>query len=213
MVALFQTLFNQWENPFGSFLEGSQIRLSPLDPSHFATLVELGKDSRIWTNFPSDRGDASKHLSHLSEIKEDMDNGSQLAFVIEEKASGAIAGMTRLYHLNQSHRQLEIGSWLHPNFWSSGINTESKFLLLTFCFEALQTIRVQFRTDVTNQRSRQALEKMGATLEGVIRNERIKDDGTYRHAAVYSIIEQEWAEVKALFVEKLSRYSPLQMAS
>jgi RimJ/RimL family protein N-acetyltransferase len=93
---------------------------------------------------------------------------------------------------------LEIGAtWLHPNYWSKKINLECKYIMLTHCFEALETMRVQFRTNDTNLRSRKAIEKLGATFEGILRKDKILEDNTIRNAVIYSIIDDEWKIVKA----------------
>jgi RimJ/RimL family protein N-acetyltransferase len=196
-----------------ALLEGPRISLLPLELHHIDTLVALGNHPEIWTHFPENREDPQERLHHLQTCYEEMQAGRQLAFVIQIQSTGQLAGFTRLFHLNPLHRQLEMGSWLHPHFWQSGINTEAKLLLLTFSFECLQTIRVQFRTDATNVRSQHALEKMGATLEGILRNERIKPCGNYRDCLLYSIIEAEWPAVKQHLQQKQANYQRLQLAS
>jgi N-acetyltransferase len=212
MNTIFDHHINPWIAP-NTVLEGSQVLLKPLESTHFQDLIALGREEKIWESFPSSRSDEFKHYIHLSESLDGMSLGSQHAFVIIEKSSGEIAGMTRLYHLSKSNRQLEIGSWLHPNFWGMGINTEVKYLLLALCFEELKTIRVQFRTDKTNIRSCRALEKIGANLEGIIRNERIREDGTFRDAAIFSILDQEWMQTKNTLLKKMNQYQLLSLAS
>lgn len=194
-------------------LEGQLISLVPLELSHIETLVSLGNQPEIWTHFPENRENPEERLQHLHACWQEMQAGHQLAFALQLNTSGQLVGFTRLFHLNPINRQVEMGSWLHPDFWQSGINTEAKLLLLTFCFECLHTIRVQFRTDSTNLRSQNALEKMGATLEGIIRNERIKPCGNYRDCHLYSIIESEWPDVKQHLKQKRAKYQGLQLAS
>jgi N-acetyltransferase len=212
MNNIFDFQSSPWIAPNTS-LEGNQVLLKSLESNHFHSLIALGKEEKFWENFPMSRSDEFKHYLHLSDSLENMTLGTQHSFVIIEKSSGEIAGMTRLYHLNKSNRQLEIGSWLHPTFWGMGINTEVKYLLLSLCFEELKTIRVQFRTDKTNIRSCRALEKIGANLEGIIRNERIKEDGTFRDAAIFSILDNEWMLTKTALLKKMNKYQPLSLAS
>ncbi len=189
-------------------LVGERISLLPMEYEHLELIADLGRDPRIWESFPADRSDPSVHFRHLTNGFVAMKRGEQQAFCIQIKNTGQIAGVTRLFHLDPKNRQLEIGSWLHPDFWRSGINTEAKFLLLQFCFENLETVRVQFRTDANNQRSRVALDKIGATFEGIFRNERIREDGSTRDAAFYSILDREWfGGVRESFLEKMAKFS------
>lgn len=212
MVALVHPETDFWIAP-DTLIEGENIRLIPLQPEYIDTLTSLGDCAQIWENFPVSRQHPEVHRRYLLHSLAEMWRGHLHIFVIEIKATGLIAGTTRLFHLNREHRQLEIGSWLHPDFWKSGINTEAKYLLLKFCFQHLNTVRVQFRTDATNTRSRQALEKMGASLEGIFRNERIREDGTSRDCAFYSILDREWLGVQAMLESRLNRYNNWQMAS
>lgn len=125
------------------------------------------------------------------------DEGEQYPFTIFYKPEQKIIGSTRLTELQPSHLRLEIGwTWMHPDYWHTGINLECKLLLLTFCFEHMHTHRVQFRTDVRNIRSQKAIEKIGGVREGIFRNDMIRDDGSRRDSVYYSIIEEEWATAK-----------------
>jgi RimJ/RimL family protein N-acetyltransferase len=194
--------------PADTTLSDHRVTLRPLCHDDLETLCALGSDPRIWACFPSDRSDPAVHFRHLAQCFSDMQRGLQHAFCIQLRSTGQIVGMTRLFHLDAANRQLEIGSWLHPDHWRGGINTAAKFLLLEFCFERLATIRVQFRTDVRNLQSRQALEKMGAVQEGIFRNERIRADGSTRDAVFYSILDREWPDVRAGFLKKMQQYQP-----
>lgn len=108
-----------------------------------------------------------------------------------------VAGSTRLMDISRQHRGMEMGwTWLQPYLWGTGFNEECKFLLLNHAFEELKAVRIYLKTDENNLRSRKAIQKIGATFEGVLRNHMIRDDGSYRHSAVYSIIEEEWPTVK-----------------
>jgi RimJ/RimL family protein N-acetyltransferase len=103
------------------------------------------------------------------------------------------------------HRRLEIGwTWYDPAFWRTGLNRECKLLLLTYAFETLKAIRVQFLTDENNHRSRTAISGIGATMEGIMRNERIRSNGAYRNTVVFSIIDTEWEQAKALLTKPRS---------
>lgn len=212
MVAHLQPEHEYWIPP-QQILEGDTIVLMPLQAEYLDEITALGTDARIWERLPYNRQEEATHRQYLLHSLHEMRRGALHAFVIIQKNTGKIAGMTRFFHLNPAHRQLEIGSWLHPDYWKSGINTEAKLLLLQFCFEHLNTVRVQFRTDACNLRSRKALESMGAMPEGIFRNERIREDGTCRDCAFYSILDREWSDVKTRLEHKLLHYRNWQMAS
>ena len=109
-----------------------------------------------------------------------------------------------LYNFSWDNSKLEIGwTWSNPAFWLTGHNRECKLLLLTYCFETLGAIRVQFLTDEINTRSRRALEGMGCTMEGILRNERIKDNGGYRNSVVFSVIDSEWLDMKQKLIAQI----------
>ena len=128
---------------------------------------------------------------------------TQFPFVIRHKLSGGLVGSTRFLDIQSSHRKLEIGStWLIPEYWATSVNLECKLLLLTYCFEKLNAFRVQLKTDENNIRSRKAIEKIGGVFEGILRNDMIRDNGTKRNSAYYSIIEEEWI-LKRKNLEKL----------
>lgn len=177
-------------------LESENIQLLPLTAALIDSIVAAGADERIWTYFPVNLCDRQKHADYLHKMLESMSVPVCMPFAVKEIWSGRTIGFTRLFNLNPANRQCEIGSWLHPDYWSTGMNREVKNLLLGYCFDTLKTIRVQFRTDTRNVRSRKALEKLGAVYEGVVRCERILENGATRDAAFYSILESEWAQIR-----------------
>jgi len=99
---------------------------------------------------------------------------------------------------------LKIGwTWIVKDYWGTNVNFESKFLLLSYCFEILKTVRVQLKTKDTNMRSRKAIEKIGAKFEGILRKDKIQDDGTTRNAAYFSILDDEWENAKTKLITQL----------
>ncbi len=192
-------------------LEGKKVRLCALQESHFGDLIALGLDKRIWTHYPFDFSAADRHLRHLCEIMDQVKMGVCQAFTVFHARHHFPVGMTRLFHLNREHRQCETGSWLAPAYWENGMNTEAKFLLLDYCFEALQLLRVQFRTDTRNIPSRRSLEKLGAQFEGIIRKERVLENGTVRDAALYSIIDSEWPAVRTGLLQKVMVWKAMDL--
>jgi RimJ/RimL family protein N-acetyltransferase len=130
--------------------------------------------------------------------------GTALPFTIFDKTSGKPAGSTRYGNIDKEHRRLEIGwTWIGKQWQRTPINTDTKLLLLTHAFEKLNCIRVEFKTDSLNERSRNALLRIGAKEEGVFRNHMITPSGRLRHSVYYSIIDSEWPEVKLLLQSKL----------
>ncbi|HOY08389.1 MAG TPA: GNAT family protein [Saprospiraceae bacterium] len=198
---------NHWINEPVT-LRGQTVDLIPLEPAHFAELSVLATDKRIWEFYVYDASVPEKFTSIFESAFTEKQNGSQFPFAILHKAENRLIGSTRLLDIQPNHKKLEIGStWLHPDYWASAVNLECKLLLLTYCFEQLQTVRVQLKTDERNLRSRKAIEKIGGQFEGILRNDMIRDDGTYRNSAYYSLIIQEWPDKKrnleALFQAKL----------
>src|SRR5690606_33587051 len=109
---------------------------------------------------------------------------------------GKAIGSTRFLEIDRENKGIEIGfTWLNPSVWRTSVNTECKYLLLQYCFEELKYIRVQFKTDILNVRSQTAIARLGAKKEGILRNQKIRQDGTYRDSVYFSIIESEWEEV------------------
>ncbi len=112
----------------------------------------------------------------------------------------------RQLYIQPLNRKLEIGStWLHPDYWGSEVNLECKLLMLTYCFEKAGALRVQFKTDEDNKRSRKAIEKIGGKFEGIFRHDMLRDNGTNRNSAYYSIINLEWSNVKANLTDLLQQ--------
>ncbi|MCB9315499.1 MAG: GNAT family N-acetyltransferase [Lewinellaceae bacterium] len=185
-------------------LNGTLVQLAPLKTDHFDALLEVAADKRIWTHYTLDGSKAERLRSALNDGLLEWRKGTQFPFVIVEKSSNRLIGSTRLLELQQVHRKLEIGwTWLHPDYWGTAVNLECKLLLLTFCFETLGATRVQLRTDENNIRSWKAIEKIGARFEGILRHDLIRDDGSHRNSAYFSIIEPEWKQVKLQLSEKL----------
>ncbi len=177
-------------------LEGETVMLIPLDKKYFNELIEVAKDKKIWEYYAFDGSNPNTMQGILHAALVERDNGNQFPFVIFHKADNAIIGSTRFLDIQPTHRKLEIGStWLHPNYWATGVNRECKLLLLTYCFKHLKAIRVQLKTDENNLRSRKAIEKIGGQFEGILRHDMLRDNGTKRNSAYYSLLDEEW-EVK-----------------
>jgi RimJ/RimL family protein N-acetyltransferase len=185
-------------------LEGQLIQLITLNKDHFSELEALAADKRIWQYYVYDGTDPTRFRSVLRSAVDEMLKGTQLPFVIYHKVEKKIIGSTRFIDIQATHRKVEIGStWLHPDYWGTAVNLECKLLMLTYCFENIGALRVQFKTDENNARSRRAIEKVGGKFEGVLRHDMLRDNGTNRNSAYYSIIDNEWRALKAALTAQL----------
>lgn len=178
-------------------LTGRSVRLEPLSRDHAAGLLDSARAPEIW-RFMNETLDGPAAVERWIEsgLKANA-AGTDNVFVIVEQASGRVIGSTRYLDIRPAHRGLEIGwTWLAKDQWRNGVNTECKYLLLHHAFEATGAIRVQLKTHRLNFRSRQAIERIGAQFEGILRNAVIMPDGTFRDSAYYSVIDSEWPAVR-----------------
>ncbi len=179
-------------------LAGNHVRLEPLTLDHIPGLTIAGQDESIWKYmlYGTIRTEAQMRVWVL-DLLEKQKLGTDLPFVVIHMESGRIAGATRYLEVRPQHRSLEIGgTWYAAEFQRTAVNTESKYLLLKYAFENLKCIRVQFKADARNLRSRRAIERLGAVPEGILRNHYILPDGTVRDSAYYSILDREWPQVR-----------------
>jgi RimJ/RimL family protein N-acetyltransferase len=189
-------------------LVGSRARLVPLVSEHAHALLEAGRDPTIWTYLPRHPRTLADMKALVAEALERRDAGVDFPFVVLDQAdNGQVVGSTRLCDIDRANRSLEIGwTWLDSAVWRTRINTECKRLLLGHCFETLGAIRVFLKTDARNVRSQKAIERIGATKEGVWRKHRILADGYVRDSVYYSVIDDEWPAVKVDLDELLARW-------
>jgi N-acetyltransferase len=199
---------DKWD-PIAQTLEGTLVRVEALAERHKEGLREAGADPAIWRWMPLDASASAEHFERWwADAVEHTAAGTEAAFVIVERESETVVGSTRYCALSPEHRGLEIGwTWLAPAVWRSGVNLETKLLLLGYAFEELGCIRVELKTDALNDRSRAAILGIGATFEGIFRNHRIRADGTFRDSAYYSVIESEWPAVAAALEARLAAHA------
>jgi RimJ/RimL family protein N-acetyltransferase len=186
-----------WENLTG-VLDGRVVRLEPLARRHEEGLFEAARDERIWRWMPYDAS-ASPETFHtwLEDALAASEAGTEGAFATIDADTGQPIGSTRYLALRPEHRSLEIGwTWLAPACWQTGANVEAKLLMLWHAFEDLGCLRVEFKTDARNDRSRAALAALPARFEGVFRKHMLVRGGERRDTAYYSIIDEEWPEVR-----------------
>lgn len=187
-------------------LVGDRAKLIPMAESHIEGLFGAGSDPQIWAYMPM-RVETIEDMRRLvSGALSARATGAEFPFVIIDQESDNIVGSTRFLDISVPNRHLEIGwTWLVPTVWRTRINTECKYLLLKHCFETLRTIRVQLKTDGRNVRSQQAIERIGAVKEGVLRKHRVMPDGYIRDSVYFSVIDDEWSSVKERLESMLQR--------
>lgn len=189
-------------------LTGQHATLVPLDPAHHQDLVQATQDGELWrlwyTSAPSPDGMFAEIERRLALHRE----GAMLPFSVIHNGQQRVVGMTTFMHIDATNRRLEIGStWYRRSVQRTALNTECKLMLLTYAFEALECIAVEFRTHVMNRQSRTGIERLGAKLDGILRSHEISRhpdaQGSVRDTCVYSIIASEWKAVRANLLHRL----------
>lgn len=178
-------------------LSGQAVTLKPLERTHAAALLEAASDGRLWELWYTGVPSAESMDQYIETALSDQQAGLALPFVVLDNVSGNIIGSTRFCHADVPNQRIEIGyTWYAKRFQRSAINTECKYLMLTHAFEELETIAVEFRTHWHNQPSRQAIARLGAKQDGILRNHQKQVGGGYRDTVVFSITNNEWPVVK-----------------
>jgi RimJ/RimL family protein N-acetyltransferase len=186
-------------------LTGRIVRLEPLSEEHVHDLAIAGQDESIWKYMLYGTVTSEEGMrTWVQDMLVRQSRGTDLPFAVIHLESGRAIGGTRFMEIRPQHRGVEIGgTWYATPYQRTAVNTECKYLLLGYAFDVWQCVRVQFKADLRNERSQQALERIGAKREGVFRNHMILPDGSIRHSVYYSIIESEWALVKRGLEKKL----------
>ena len=191
-----------WIEPVS--LSSPRVDLQPLSLAHQADLADSVRDGELWnlwyTTIPTPdtmRAEIERRLRLQAE-------GSMLPFAVIDAATQRAVGMTTYMHIDAQNHRLEIGStWYRQSLQRTSVNTQCKLLLLSHAFETLACVAVEFRTHFFNRPSRQAIERLGAKLDGVLRQHQRSADGAFRDTCVYSIIDSEWPTVRASLVHRL----------
>ena len=188
-------------------LQGSLVTLRPLLKTDAPLLIDAAEDGELWslpfTVVPS----ADTVDSYIQKALKGQADGTVMPFAVTLSSDQRVIGSTRLWKIDRENRKLEIGhTWYSQSWQKTAANTESKLLLLRYAFKQLKCIRVQFTTDVLNERSQAAILRIGAIQESIIRNERIMPDGRKRTSIRYSIIDDEWPQVQSNLERRLSGY-------
>ena len=173
---------------------------------HLAGLTQVGLDAEIWRWMPMFVQSPQDMRTLVEEALAEAEAGTMVPFTTIERSSGKPVGSTRYLSMVPQHRRLEIGwTWLAPEWQHGVVNSEAKLLMLRHAFDKLGALRVEFKTDALNEKSRTALLKIGAVEEGVFRHHMIMPGGRLRDSAYYSVIEEEWPSVRARLESRLAR--------
>jgi RimJ/RimL family protein N-acetyltransferase len=193
-----------WVEP--AVLEGSVVRLEPLSLDHLPGLISVGLDADIWRWMPVAIQTPGDMRTYVETALEGRDSGREMPFATVEVASGRVIGGTRYLNIEPAHRRLEIGyTWLAPAWQRTAANTEQKLLMLGHAFNDLGALRVEFKTDSLNEKSRTALLGIGATEEGTMRNHMITQGGRRRHSVYFSVVEEDWPQVRQHLEARIAR--------
>jgi len=186
-------------DPVPVVLTGAHAIVMPLAPAHAADLFAAGGDDATWLYMPRPALRSVEDAgSMIRQALADSEDGGEIAFAIVERATGRAVGSTRYLDIARPHRALEIGwTWIGAAWQRTALNTECKLLLLTHAFEAQGAHRVTLKTDLRNERSQRAIERIGGVREGVLRRHRVCWDGSVRDTVYYGILDSEWPSVKA----------------
>lgn len=175
-------------------LTGSLVRLEPLTMDMVPAVTAVAMHAEIWTYLDEATPTRQGVSDLVSEAVQEQQQGLRIPFVIVELATSEVIGSISYLDIQRKHRGVEIGwAWVTPSRWGTGAGHEAAELLLRHAFQSAGAIRVVFKTDSRNVRSRRAIERLGAVREGVFRNHRILRDGHRRDSIFYSVIDQDWA--------------------
>lgn len=185
-------------------LEGNFVRLEPLRIGHHPQLCEVGLDEDLWRISPDQIETPDDMMHYIETALAEQNRGVSLPFVTIEKSSKRIVGSTRFGNIAPKDRRVEIGwTWIAKDWQRTYVNTETKLLMLTHAFENWNCNRVEFKTDLLNEKSRNALLRLGARQEGIFRAHIICQSGRVRDSIYFSIIKPEWAQIKQNLEVKL----------
>ena len=187
-------------------LDGRRVRLEPLTEDHFEGVVRAGAFEELWkwTNAKADTRETMR--AYFDEAMKMAQSGNARPFATVDKASNKVIGSTRFANADRPNRRVEIGwTWITPAFQRSYVNSEAKYLMLAHAFETWGCARVELKTDVLNEKSRNAMKRMGAVEEGVLRKHVLTYSGRWRDSIYYSVLDTEWPNVKERLAGFVSR--------
>jgi len=180
-----------------ALLTGGLVALEPINTQHLEGLQLAASAPKLWHYIPFALNDPSIMELYVGHVSSSPEKGEGQAYAIRHNETGRVIGGSGYWHIDHQNNKLEIGgSWLMEDFQRSGVNTEVKYLLLKNAFEVLGCNRVGFSIDARNEKSLRAIERIGATKEGVLRCDMVMHDGSLRDSAIYSVVKREWPAVQ-----------------
>jgi N-acetyltransferase len=187
-------------------LEGRLVALEPVEPRHEEPLWEAAQDPKIWSLMSFDAGLNREGFNRWwTHLRNSFAAGEEVPFATVLRDHGRVVGSTRYLTLRPEHRGVEIGhTWLRSELWQTGANVEAKLLMLEHAFERCGCMRVEFKTDARNERSRRAMEALPSRFEGIFRKHMLVRDGEVRDSAYYAIIDDDWPAVRANLERRLA---------
>jgi RimJ/RimL family protein N-acetyltransferase len=186
-------------------LQGRHVRLVPMTPEHVSALWEAARHPELWRLGMSRMDSEDDMRRYVAAALQAQSAGTALPFVTTEAATGKVIGSTRFGNAEPAHRRVEIGwTWITPAWQRTGVNTEAKYLMLRHAFESLGCVRVELKTDVLNDRSRNAMLRIGAREEGILRKHQITELGRIRDSIFFSVVDDEWPAVRARLEEMMA---------
>jgi N-acetyltransferase len=190
-------------------LEGDWVRLEPVGPHHVDGLWHAGRFPEVWAMRLSPVYSRDEMEAQITAAVAAAAAGTLFMFVTIDAGSGRPIGTTSFLNLDRTNRHLEIGAtWITPAWQRSPANTEAKYLQLRHCFETLGCVRVEFKTDARNTKSRAALARLGAVEEGTLRRHTILPDGFVRDSVYFSVVDHDWPDVRAALETRMASYPP-----
>ena len=194
--------------PKPMILSHNDVLLRPLTIDDCESFYNAGKAEQLWRWVIPNHCLTLQTATHwVEQALKNKDKGLEVPFAIIDKTSNKFIGSTRYCTIKRNDRSIEIGhTFIQPEFQRTAINTQAKYLLLKHAFEQLGAIRIELRTHERNQKSRNAIMRVGASFEGILRNSRILDNGELRNTALFSVIESEWPQVKSDLQQKIAHY-------
>jgi N-acetyltransferase len=188
-------------------LHGALISIEPLRLDHAPGLLAAADEDEVFAWLPYPRPTTiAEAEAWIEEAFVHRSGDRRFPFAVLRAGEGSVIGSTSYWHFDAHNAHVEIGStWYSRSVWRTGVNAEAKLLLMTHAFETLGLERVAFRTDIRNERSQQAIERLGASKEGVHRHEMRRRDGSWRDSVHYSLLRSEWPEAKDRLRARIER--------
>ena len=184
-------------NNFDITLQNEIVLLRPTLVTDFEPFIKLTQDKKMWVYFTHDLSDSNDFKNWFNEALLGKELKTRLPFTVIQKEDNKVAGATSFGNISMRDKRIEIGwTWFGGEFWGKGLNTQTKYLMLKYCFELLDFERVEFKTDVLNMHARNALLRMHITEEGILRSHTLMTNGRRRDTIFYSVLKAEWPELK-----------------